>query len=383
VLPCHTCTGLTVPATSDPTSYQSSPTDGMKLELAFLGPKGTYSHQAAYDRFGETVRYVGKTAIADVYESVRSGECPIGLIPQENSIHGIVIEVYDILKLLDFGKDVFVRGEVTINIHHCLITRKGVALEEVRRVLSHEQALGQCSQFIRNHLKDAVLVKTSSTVAAVEALLNEEHEGLSSAAIASSACERWFDGIQILQKGIQDETSNFTRFYILARSIDWQLPSLPTPCDPWSRSNPRNKGLLRISEPNNHVPSPGSAHSGLKLYNKTRGVDLANLLSALDLHICRVDRRPLPGAKTFAFAHVYIVEVDDKFQPSSSANGSPIIPDSSTVVEDLKRCGATDLQSNKPFASSEGGGAWALMLREAADRVAKAGGDAEVLGYWS
>ena len=75
----------------------------------------------------------------DVYESVRLGECPMGLIPQENSIHGIVIEAYDILRTPDVGRDVFVRGEVTIAIQHCLITRKGVAIQDVKRVLSHEQ----------------------------------------------------------------------------------------------------------------------------------------------------------------------------------------------------------------------------------------------------
>ena len=143
--------------------------------------------QAAYDRFGDNVEYAGKTTItgeclsdskahhgsiteltrspfsfhvshhrvsvgvpscatrcggstlSDVYESVRSGECPIGLIPQENSIHGIVNEAYDSLRGPDAGKEVFVRGEVTIGIQHCLITRKGVALEDVKRVLSHEQ----------------------------------------------------------------------------------------------------------------------------------------------------------------------------------------------------------------------------------------------------
>ena len=79
------------------------------------------------------------TVLSDVYESVRSGECPIGVIPQENSIHGIVIEAYDILGGPDAGREAFVRGEVTIGIQHCLITRKGVALEDVGRVLSHEQ----------------------------------------------------------------------------------------------------------------------------------------------------------------------------------------------------------------------------------------------------
>jgi prephenate dehydratase len=70
---------------------------------------------------------------------------------------------------------------------------------------SAPQALGQCGRFIKSHLKDAVLVKTPSTVAGVEAILNDEREGRSSAAIASSVCERLFDGIQVLQKGIQDQ----------------------------------------------------------------------------------------------------------------------------------------------------------------------------------
>jgi len=81
----------------------------------------------------------GGSGFLDMYKSVRSGECPFGLIPQENSIHGIVIEAYDALRGPDAGRAVFVRGEVTIGIQHCLITRKGVALEDVRRVLSHEQ----------------------------------------------------------------------------------------------------------------------------------------------------------------------------------------------------------------------------------------------------
>ena len=93
---------------------------------------------------GRGLRSPGGAFESDVYESVRSGECPVGIIPQENSIHGIVIETYDILKAPDIGRKVFVRGEVTIGIQHCLITRKGVALKDVRRVLSHEQVRILC-----------------------------------------------------------------------------------------------------------------------------------------------------------------------------------------------------------------------------------------------
>ena len=256
-------------------------------------------------------------------------------------------------------------------------------------------------------MKDAVLVKTPSTVAAVEALLNDEEEGRSSAAIASGVCERLFDGVQVLFKGVQDEacesgflyirvsrsfflngerglpsfdvTANFTRFYILARSIDEELPSASEPCCPWSHSISQNKGLVRIREPQNYGPSFGPAYSWFGY--GMRGGGLANLLSALDLPICRLDRRPVLGAKTFE--HVYIVEVDDDDQSPSSINSSPIIPDSA-MVEGIETYGwgAAELHPNKPFLGLENDGVWGLRLRQAVGRVLEAGGDAEVLGCW-
>ena len=98
-----------------------------------------FSSSLIPSKLGRALHSLGAVFESDVYESVRSGECPVGLIPQENSIHGIVVEAYDILRTPDVGRDVFVRGEVTLGIQHCLITRKGVALKDVKRVLSHEQ----------------------------------------------------------------------------------------------------------------------------------------------------------------------------------------------------------------------------------------------------
>ena len=255
-------------------------------------------------------------------------------------------------------------------------------------------------------------MKTSSTVAAVEAILDDEENGYSSAAIASSLCEQLFDGVQLLKKGVQDEAceslfllacsrpffpvrssmegvtyllllalfsqANFTRFYILARSINGRLPSTLNPCSPCSWG----KGLLQITEPQNRDPSSGPTNACQRSSNGTRGVGLASLLSALDLQICRLDRRPVLGAKTFA--HLYIVEVDDGDRSSGPANCSHIIPDSVGVIVDMGGCcgGATDLQSNKSLTQLECDGAWIVRLREAVGRVVEAGGDAEVIGCW-
>ena len=122
--------------------------------VSFFAEAGTETHGGSFFFFllfsfriypacllelGCMLRSPGAVFESDVYESVRSAQCPVGLIPQENSIHGIVIEAYDILRGPDVGREVFVRGEVTLGIQHCLITRKGVALKDIKRVLSHEQ----------------------------------------------------------------------------------------------------------------------------------------------------------------------------------------------------------------------------------------------------
>jgi hypothetical protein len=112
------------------------------------------------------------------------------------------------------------------------------------------------------------------------------------------------------------------------------------------------------------------------------GGGLANLLSVLDLRICRLDRRPLLGAKTFEY--VYIVEVDDGDRASESTNVSLIVSDSVLVAEAIEGSDgdASDLRSNRPLMRFEGDGEWVSRLLAAAERVVRAGGDAEVLGCW-
>lgn len=111
-----------------------SESDG-RFTVAFLGPLGTYTHEAAYKRFADHAQYLERKTIADVFSSL-SPSVPLGVVPQENSTFGSVIETCNALRGSHPG---FVRGEVLLKIDHCLLVRKGVKLDEIRKVMSHEQ----------------------------------------------------------------------------------------------------------------------------------------------------------------------------------------------------------------------------------------------------
>lgn len=151
---------------------------------------------------------------------------PIGVVPQENTIFGSVIETHDGLRRLNCG---FVKGEITLQIQHCLLVKEGVQLHEIESVLSHEQvrcapwspsdahstfkALGQCQDFLSAYLPNATRVKTPSTASAARSLLTSPR---SCAAICSKVCATMFEELEILREGIQDEPSTcisvFLRF---------------------------------------------------------------------------------------------------------------------------------------------------------------------------
>ncbi|KAL5526244.1 hypothetical protein ACEPAG_7583 [Sanghuangporus baumii] len=123
--------------------------DKVPPKVAFLGPEGMYTHQisiAAFNRFGTGVEYVAKESIAETFRAIPS-EASIAVLPVENSIFGTVIETLDLLHLLEVGKEKVIPGEVTLQVQHCLLAAQGTKLEDIGNVFSHEQALGQCSNY--------------------------------------------------------------------------------------------------------------------------------------------------------------------------------------------------------------------------------------------
>ena len=173
---------------------------------------------------------------------VPSGDLTLALLPQENSIFGIVTETYDLLRSSELGESKWIRGAVTLSVQHCLIVRRGKTMRDIKRVLSHEQvrsfslvchrggssesdplgssrrvaqALGQCQQFLATHLPAVQLVKVPSTAAAAEAISTRaDDDAADSAAICSKICLQLFGNIEMLQEGIQDCAGEFEPDYL-------------------------------------------------------------------------------------------------------------------------------------------------------------------------
>ncbi len=177
------------------------------LPVAYFGPPGTYTHQAAIQRFGSSAAFVALRSIGEVFDDVERGRADFGVVPVENSTEGPVNITLD--RLLD--SDALITGELTLEISHHLLSRAG-GLEEIKVVCSHPQALAQCRQWLAAHLPDIPAEETSSTSAAAV----RAKEDPTVAAIASEMAGRLYE-VPILRRRIEDNPYNSTRFLVLGR----------------------------------------------------------------------------------------------------------------------------------------------------------------------
>ena len=178
--------------------------------IAYLGPEHTNTHVAARTRFGRGARYVHAPTVDDVFHLVEREQADYGVVPIENSLEGAVTHTLD--RFVDFkNSPVEIHGEIEQPIRHALIVRRGTAMERIRVVYSHPQALAQCGRWLEHHLSQADRRETNSTADAVRRLAADARGGAAAAiGRAELAATHRLRAI-----AIPEARENKTRFLIL------------------------------------------------------------------------------------------------------------------------------------------------------------------------
>jgi prephenate dehydratase len=188
------------------------------VRVGFLGPEGTFSHQALLASAGPVAadEAVPLPSNHDVVVAVQEGRVDAAVAPIESAREGAVAAVLDAL-VFD-APDVHVIGEQVLPVVHCLAARPGVGLADVRTIASHPQAIAQCAGFLRRVLPKAATIAATSTADAIRSLTVEGvSEVVADAAIGTRlAAERY--GAEVLREGIEDDPDNATRFVWLSRT---------------------------------------------------------------------------------------------------------------------------------------------------------------------
>ena len=178
------------------------------IKVAFLGPEGTFTQEAALKHFGDGSISVPKAAIDEVFREVLAGACNYGVVPVENSTEGVISHTLD--SFMD--SSIKICGEVELRIHHHFMVGGNTNNDNITRVYSHAQSLAQCRQWLNSNYPKIERVAVSSNAEAAKRVQGEWN----SAAIAGDmSCELY--QLEKLWEKIEDRPDNSTRFLIIGR----------------------------------------------------------------------------------------------------------------------------------------------------------------------
>ena len=239
-----------------------------RVMVACQGTEGAYSQKVTERMFDfPTILYMN--TFNDVFNAVEKGMCPFGVLPIENSTAGSVTQVYDLMEKHHFHIVKAARQKVD----HRLLAKPSTRIEDVTEVVSHEQALRQCSAFFASHPQIKAIPMENTAVAASFAARSDRKD---IAAIASQECEQLY-GLETLSDTVSDSGNNFTRFICIAKDLTVY------------------EGASKISLMLSAAHRPGS------LYR------LLSLISVMGLNLTKLESRPIPG-KDFEFRFFFDIE---------------------------------------------------------------------------
>ncbi|MCG6930047.1 MAG: prephenate dehydratase [Desulfofustis sp.] len=225
------------------------------IEVAYLGPEATFTHQAGVRYFGHSADYKPLESIDEVFAEVEKGRTNYGVVPVENSIEGSVFSTLD-----SFMKyKVQICGEIRLEISHNLVSKSG-NIEDIQTVASHSQALAQCREWLRKNMPSVPTLPVFSTGAAAKMAANNPNIG----AIASSLAIKTH-GLQIAVKGIEDYRGNTTRFLVIGNK------------------SPEYSGADRTSLLIGTMDRPGALN------------EILTVLSDEQINLAKIESRPIKG----------------------------------------------------------------------------------------
>lgn len=219
------------------------------LRISYLGPEGSFSHQAAMRKFGASIEYYPMATIPAVFDEVARKRCDLGIVPIENSYGGGVVDTMD--SFIDV--QVAVCAEVVTEIHHNLLAN--CPPEQITVIASKPEVFAQCREWLSGRFKKTDFVPTSSSARAAEMAASEK--GL--AAIGSTLAAE-LNQLRIVFANIEDNPNNLTRFLVLSKS-----PAKRT-------GNDRTAMMFTVRD------KPGALVSVLKAFSD-RGVNLSSIHS--------------------------------------------------------------------------------------------------------
>lgn len=235
--------------------------------IAYLGPEGTFSHQAAVEHYGESASFRPADTIEDVFVLVEKGICSRGVFPVENSYEGSVNITFDLF----YTCETFIEAEIFLRIRHHLLSMVQ-QMEDIRRVYSHPQALAQCREWLKINLPGISISETASTALAAKMAANDA----GSAALGRRTAAR-IHGLNILAEGVEDHPDNVTRFFAIGKS----------------RPEPTGRDKTSLLLLLNH--QPGSLHATL------------GVLADKGVNISLIESRPM---KTRNWEYMFFLDIE-------------------------------------------------------------------------
>lgn len=178
------------------------------LQVAYLGPAASFTHQASLERFGEATRLVAMDSIPDVFAETQRGRADFGVVPVENSSEGSVHLTLDSF----IESDLQVCSEIVLSISHHLLSQSPI--ERVQKLYSNPIALAQCRQWVARNLPGREIIEVTSTTRAAMTAAEDPTGAAISPLLAATQYK-----LDIIAHDIQDLASNYTRFYVIASGV--------------------------------------------------------------------------------------------------------------------------------------------------------------------